>query len=58
MLGRYDALSKQDRALVSERLDKLQKRIENEPKSFKWNMRAKAGTSVKWYRVVEEVQRD
>jgi len=58
MLDRYDALSKQDRALVSERLDRLQKRIEKEPKSFKWNMRAKAGTSVKWYRVVEEVQRD
>jgi len=44
--------------LVVERLDKLQKRIEREPKSLKWNMRAKAGTSVKWYRVVEEVQRD
>ena len=58
MLDKYDALSKQDRALVSERLDRLQKRIEKEPKSFKWNMRAKAGTSVKWYRVVEEVQRD
>jgi len=58
MLDRYGALSKQDRALVSERLDRLQKRIEKEPKSFKWNMRAKAGTSVKWYRVVEEVQRD
>jgi len=57
-LEKYDALSKQDRALVSERVDKLKERIEKEPKSFKWNMRAKAGTSVKWYRVVEEVQRD
>jgi len=57
-LDKYDALSKQERALVVERLDKLQNRIEKEPKSFKWNMRAKAGTSVKWYRVVEEVQRD
>jgi hypothetical protein len=41
-----------------ERLDKLQKRIEQEPKGFQWNMRAKVGPSVKWYRVVEEVQRD
>jgi hypothetical protein len=58
LLNKYDALTKEDRALVVERLDKLQKRIEREPKSLKWNMRAKAGTSVKWYRVVEEVQRD
>ena len=56
-LDRYD-LSKEDRALIIERLDKLQKRIEKEPKSLKWNMRAKAGTSVKWYRLVEEVNRD
>jgi hypothetical protein len=58
MLDRYGALSKEDKALVVERLDKLQKRIGIEPKSLKWNMRAKAGTSVKWYRVVEEVERD
>ncbi len=57
LLDRYD-LSKQERALVTERLDKLQKRIEKEPKGFQWNMRAKVGPSVKWYRVVEEVQRD
>ena len=57
-LDKYDALSKQERALIVERLDKLKDRIEKEPKNLKWNMRAKAGTSVKWYRVVEEVQRD
>ena len=57
-LDKYEALSPQDRALLVERLDKLQKRIEQEPKGFQWNMRAKVGPSVKWYRVVEEVQRD
>jgi hypothetical protein len=57
MLGKYEALNNQDRTLIVERLDKLKERIEKEPKSLKWNMRAKAGTSVKWYRVVEEVQR-
>jgi len=56
-LDKYN-LSKEDRALIVERLDKLQKRIEKEPKSLKWNMRSKAGTSVKWYRLVEEVQRE
>ena len=58
MLSKYEVLSQQDRAVVTERLDKLQKRAEQEPKSLKWNMRAKVGPSVKWYRVVEEVQRD
>ena len=57
-LDKYEALSAQDKALLVERLDKLQKRIEQEPKGFQWKMRAKAGPSVKWYRVVEEVQRD
>jgi hypothetical protein len=57
-LDKYEALSKQERALVNERLDKLKERIEKEPKSFQWNMRARVGPSVKWYRVVEEVQRD
>ena len=57
-LDKYEALSKEDRALLVERIDKLKDRIEKEPKSFQWKMRAKAGPSVKWYRVVEEVQRD
>ena len=58
LVDKYDALSKEDRALLVERLNKLQERIEKEPKGFQWNMRAKVGPSVKWYRVVEEVQRD
>lgn len=57
-LNKYDALSKQDRATVADRLDKLQERIEKEPKSMQWKLRAKVGPSVKWYNVVEEVQRD
>jgi len=58
LIPKYEVLSKQDQALLVERLDKLKERIEKEPKGLKWNMRGKAGTSVKWYRVVEEVQRD
>jgi hypothetical protein len=57
-MDKYEALTKQDRALVVERLDKLKTRIDEEPKTFQWKMRAKVGPSVKWYRVVEEVQRD
>jgi hypothetical protein len=58
LMDRYEALSKNDRGVVIERLDKLKDRIEREPKSLQWKMRAKMGPSVKWYRVVEEVQRD
>jgi hypothetical protein len=56
-IDKYEALSNEDRALLVERIDKLKDRIEKEPKSFQWKMRARAGTTVKWYRVVEEVQR-
>jgi hypothetical protein len=57
-LNKYETLSKEDRATVAERLDKLQARIEREPKTLHWRVRAKVGPSVKWYNVVEEVQRD
>lgn len=56
-LGKYP-LAKQDKALVTERIDKLLNRFEQEPKTLQWKLRAKVGPSVKWYNVVEEVQRD
>lgn len=57
-LGKYEPLSKQDKAAVTERVDKLQDRIEKEPKTLQWKLRSKVGPSAKWYNVVEEVQRD
>jgi len=57
-LNKYENLTKEERETVAERIDKLQERIEKEPKSFQWKMRAKVGPSVKWYNVVEEVQRE
>jgi hypothetical protein len=42
---------------VSSRIETLLGRMESEPKSFKWKMRAKVGTSKKWYNDVEEVER-
>lgn len=56
-LPRYGALNDQDRQKVIERIDELLARIENEPKTLGWKLRAKVGTSKKWYTVVEEVQR-
>lgn len=42
---------------IKEKIDKLYKRIEAEPKSLKWRLRAKMGSRVKWYNDVEEVER-
>jgi len=39
---------------IISRIDKLMKKIEEEPKSLSWKMRAKVGTSKKWYNEVEE----
>jgi len=38
---------------VTGKVEKLLGRIENEPKSFKWKMRAKVGTKQRWYNPVE-----
>lgn len=40
---------------IADKLDKLRKVIDEEPKSVKWKMRAKIGRRVKWYEEPEEV---
>jgi hypothetical protein len=42
---------------VASRIDLLVNTIEQEPKSFRWKMRARVGTRKKWYTDVEEVVR-
>jgi hypothetical protein len=54
----YNVLSVADRSVVSARIDKISKVIETYPKTMAWKMRARVGPSVKWYNMVEEVQRD
>jgi hypothetical protein len=56
-LDKYD-LSKQDKANITDRIDRLQALIEKQPKTMQWKLRSKVGTSKKWYNTVEEVQRD
>lgn len=56
-LARFDNLTEKDRADVEEKITKLLATIEKEPKSFGWKMRARIGTSKKWYTDVEEVSR-
>ncbi len=57
-LDKYEALTKQDRSVLTERIDKLEDKIEKAPKTLHWKLRAKVGPAVKWYNVVEEVERD
>jgi len=56
-LGEYKVLVEEDRSDVAAKIDKLINAIEAEPKSLKWKMRAKIGTSKKWYTEVEELAR-
>ena len=52
LLDRYGTLSPEEAATVAERVQRLRSRIESEPKTLKWRMRAKLGTKVRWYNEV------
>ena len=55
MAGHYPQLSEDDRAKVVSQVDKALARIEQEPKSRGWKLRARVGDRVKWYKDVDEV---
>ncbi|MBW2120954.1 MAG: hypothetical protein JRH07_03800 [Deltaproteobacteria bacterium] len=50
----YDALDEQDVSVVDKRLGELLKYLEEGPKSVRWKLRAKLGTKVKWYNVIDD----
>ena len=54
-LGRYE-LSEEGKERITERVEALLERIEEEPKSFGWKMRAKIGDRKRWYELPEEVE--
>jgi hypothetical protein len=49
------ALSDDDKVQVRTRIDELLERIEREPKSRAWRLRARIGERKRWYEVPEEV---
>ena len=49
-------VSQEDKAIVDGRLDEVLRRIEAEPKSLGWKMRAKVGTKTLWYTEAEDVE--
>jgi hypothetical protein len=57
LLAEYAVLSADDREIISARADALLARIDSEPKSVGWKLRAKVGTKKQWYNDVEEVER-
>jgi hypothetical protein len=54
-IGRYE-LAEESKGRIAERVGGLQERIEEEPKSFGWRMRAKIGDRKRWYELPEEVE--
>lgn len=55
--GEAELLNDRLKALISERLTRLQEAMDAAPKPLAWKMRARLGTRVPWYDEVEEVQR-
>jgi hypothetical protein len=53
-LARY-ALAPEQEEVVRTRLDDLRSRVDEEPKSARWRIRARVGERVKWYEEPEEV---
>jgi DNA-binding transcriptional MerR regulator len=49
-------LAEESKERIAERVGELQERIEEEPKSFGWRMRAKIGDRKRWYELPEEVE--
>jgi hypothetical protein len=52
----YDQLTKEQKEQVEAQVNAAMGRIEEEPKSMAWRLRARVGDRVKWYKDVDEVQ--
>jgi hypothetical protein len=51
-------LSEEQRSLIAGRIDELWGLVETAPKSVKWKLRARVGTSRRWYQEVGEGYRE
>ncbi len=56
-LDQFEPLGAEDRAVVRQRIDRLLERIEVEPKSMKWRLRAAIGSRIIWYKHVGDLER-
>ncbi|UCD42617.1 MAG: hypothetical protein JSV69_03135, partial [Chloroflexota bacterium] len=55
MAVQYTQLKDSEQAHVVDQVDRSLTRIEEEPKSRGWKLRARVGDRVKWYKDVDEV---
>jgi hypothetical protein len=55
MAGKYSQLSDEEQAHVVNQVEESLARIDGEPKSRGWKLRARVGDRVKWYKDVDEV---
>jgi hypothetical protein len=53
-LSNYEALGEEDISVVDRRLSQLLKHLEEGSKSVKWKLRAKIGTRMQWYNVIDD----
>ncbi len=56
LTAKYPQLTDEDRRVVRERIDQLNKSIEAAPKTMRWKVRSSIGERVKWYKDVEELE--
>jgi hypothetical protein len=56
-LKNYPGLEQADQEIIADRIVALRKQIDEAPKTASWKMRARLGESVRWYTVVDKVQR-
>jgi hypothetical protein len=56
-LSHYTELTEEDRKDVQDKVQRLLARLEKEPKTLAWKLRARVGTKTKWYKDVEDVNR-
>lgn len=56
-LGKLAALNEADQMDARSKIDEILRRVEAEPKTLRWRLRARVGASKRWYREVEEIVR-
>jgi F0F1-type ATP synthase delta subunit len=52
----YGQLTKEQKEIIDSQVKTALERIDQEPKSLAWRLRARVGDRVKWYKDVDEVQ--
>jgi len=52
----YEQLEAEQKAIIDTQIETALARLDQEPKSLAWRLRARVGDRVKWYKEVDEVQ--